>query len=231
MRRFLNILPVVLLFLIIALAVISWIASVYGADCRNILSSEGIRWAVSAIMDNLRKSPWNYVLIATATLSMVVESGIISGFSKQKYLRQRRAYMLVTLALVGFAILVVLVCLFQKNTLLSAFGTFRNSALQRGLFPLVAFVVYLLALIYAYAIGRFNGVADVIKATVSLLARIADYFITLFFASQLVAVMLYAFYTSFTPDQPLPLSMTCFAGALYGIPLLLHYYLALNNHE
>ncbi len=231
MRRFLNILPLILIILIVLMAVVSWIANVYGAECRNILSSEGMRWMVAMFMENFRLAPWHYIIIALATASMIVESGVISGFSKQKYLRQRRAYMLVAMALALFVAIAIVLSLLPGNVLLSAFGTFNNSALQRGLFPIIAIILYVLSLIYAFAIGRFNSVSDVIQATVSLPVKIADYFITLFVASQFIAVILYAFFLDFTPSQSLPAIVIVLAACLYGIPLLIHCYLALSNHE
>lgn len=231
LRRFLNILPLILLLLIFAAAVISWIANVYGANCRNILSSEGMRWAVAMIMENFKQAPWHYIIIALATISMITESGIITGFSKQKYLRQKRAYMLVAMALAVFVAFAIVLSLLPGNILLSAFGTFGNSALQKGLFPMIAVILYIISLIYAYAIGRFNDVSDVIKATVNLPVRVADYFITLFLASQLIAVLLYAFYLDFTPAMALPSDMAILAACLYGFPLIFHCFLALTNHE
>ena len=231
MRRFLNILPVILLLLILLVAVVSWIGNVYGWNCRNILSGEGMRWAVDMIMENFSWAPWNYVVLGTATLSMVNESGIISGFSKQKYLRQRRAYALVGVVLGLMAMIVILLSLLPGNTLLSAFGTFSHSALQRGLFPLISIALFVLSLIYAFAIGRFNSIDDVVKATVNLPVRIAGYFITMFVASQLISVLLYAFFIDYTPAKTMPVPMIVFAACLYGIPLVLHCLFAIKNHE
>jgi p-aminobenzoyl-glutamate transporter AbgT len=222
LRRSLNILPVILLLLIVIVAVISWIANVYGANCRNILSSEGMRWTVEMIMDNFNRSPWTYIVVGLASLSMIVESGIISGFSKQKYLRQRRAYMLVAVVMAVIAALALILYLLPGNSLLSAFGTFNNSALQRGLFPIIAVLLYMLSLIYAFAIGRFNDIEDVIKATVNITVRIPGYFITLFVASQLIAVILYSFFIDYNLSLPMPTSVKILAVILYGIPLILH---------
>ena len=222
MRRSLNILPVILLLLIVIVAVISWIANVYGANCRNILSSEGMRWTVEMIMDNFNRSPWTYIVVGLASLSMIVEYGIISGFSKQKYLRQRRAYMLVAVVMAVIAALALILYLLPGNSLLSAFGTFNNSALQRGLFPIIAVLLYMLSLIYAFAIGRFNDIEDVIKATVNITVRIPGYFITLFVASQLIAVILYSFFIDYNLSLPMPTSVKILAVILYGIPLILH---------
>ena len=107
MKRFLNILPLALIVLFFLCAVISWIGNVYGWQCRNVLSGEGVRWLVAMIMDNFNRSPWDYVVLSTATVSVIAESGIITGFNKQKYLRQKRAYMLVLLILFLIALFVM----------------------------------------------------------------------------------------------------------------------------
>ena len=130
--------------------------------------------------------------------------------------------MLVAVVLAVIAALALILYLLPGNTLLSAFGTFSNSALQRGLFPIIAVLLYLLSLIYAFAIGRFNDMEDVVKATVNITVRIPGYFITLFVASQLIAVILYSFFIDYNLSLPMPTPVKLLAAVLYGIPLILH---------
>lgn len=174
------------------------------------------------IMDNFNRSPWDYVVLSTATVSVIAESGIITGFNKQKYLRQKRAYMLVLLILFLIAICVMIFTLLPGNVLMSAFGTFQNSAMQKGLFPMLAIAFYVIAVVYGYATGRFYNVDDIFRATVALPAKIAQYFITMFVASQFLSLLLFAFCLDYTPGMDYPLTVLCLAVGLYVVPLLCH---------
>ena len=200
-----------LIVLFFLCAVISWIGNVYGWQCRNVLSGEGVRWLVAMIMDNFNRSPWDYVVLSTATVSVISESGIITGFNKQKYLRQKRAYMLVLLILFLIAICVMIFTLLPGNVLMSAFGTFQNSAMQKGLFPMLAIAFYVIAVVYGY---------------VALPAKIAQYFITMFVASQFLSLLLFAFCLDYTPGMDYPLPVLCLAVGLYVVPLLCHCFIA-----
>ena len=191
-----------------------------------MLSGEGLRWLVSMIMDNFNRAPWGYVVLSTATVSVIAESGIITGFNKQKYLRQKRAYMLVLLILFLIAICVMVFTLLPGNVLMSAFGTFQNSAMQKGLFPMLAIAFYVIAVVYGYATGRFYNVDDIFRATVALPAKIAQYFITMFVASQFLSLLLFAFCLDYTPGMDYPLPVLCLAVGLYVVPLLCHCFIA-----
>ena len=215
-----------LIVLFFLCAVISWIGNVYGWQCRNVLSGEGVRWLVAMIMDNFNRSPWDYVVLSTATVSVISESGIITGFNKQKYLRQKRAYMLVLLILFLIAICVMIFTLLPGNVLMSAFGTLQNSAMQKGLFPMLAIAFYVIAVVYGYATGRFYNVDDIFRATVALPAKIAQYFITMFVASQFLSLLLFAFCLDYTPGMDYPLPVLCLAVGLYVVPLLCHCFIA-----
>ena len=107
--------------------------------------------------------------------------------------------MLVLLILFLIALFVIVFTLLPGNVLMSAFGTFQNSAMQKG---------------------------DIFRATVALPAKIAQYFITMFVASQFLALLLFAFCLDYTPGMDYPLPVLCLAVVLYLVPLLCHCFLA-----
>ena len=229
MSRFLNILPLALLIAICLIAVLSWIGSVYGWDCRNVLSADGLRWSISRFMIHLNNAPWEYVIMLTATISVITESSIVSNLAGSKNLKQKRAYMTVAVIIAVLILATTILSLLPGNILMSAFGTFSNSALQHGLFPIAVLMVYGIAVIYGYATGRFYNLRDIYSATVSLPVRISTYFITLFVTSQLVSLILYVFYTDYHPGLERPFSITAIAFCLYWIPWMLHVYIAYKD--
>ena len=222
MKRLLNTWPLAILISICVLSVLSWIGNVYGWNCRNVLSADGLRWVMARFMIHLDASPWGYVIMLTSAVSVIRESAVISGLTGQKNLKQKRAYMLVSIVLIALLSLVILLSLLPGNIFMSAFGTFRNSALERGAFAILTLVVYAISVIYGYATGRFFNLSDIYKATVSLTQHIATYFITLFLTSQLVAFMTYIFFTNFHSGLDRPLSVVIISFCLYWIPWLLH---------
>ena len=74
MNKFLHTLPFLLLILIALLTILSWIGNVYGMDVQNLLSADGIRWAVGNIFPNFNAAPIVATLISMMTLSIVIES-------------------------------------------------------------------------------------------------------------------------------------------------------------
>ncbi len=222
MKRLLNTWPLAILISICILSVLSWIGNVYGWDCRNVLSADGLRWAIARFMIHLNAAPWGYFIMLTAAISVVKESAILEGLTGPKNLKQKRAYMLVAIIMIVLISLVVLMILLPGNLFLSAFGTFRNSALERGVFAILTIVVYAISVIYGYATGRFFNLRDIYMATVSLPQRMATYFITLFLTSQLVAFITYIFFTNYHPGLDRPVSISSISFCLYWIPWLLY---------
>ena len=231
MRKILNLLPLLCLALIICAAIVSWIGSYYGMNCRNLLTDEGGRWAVAMVMQNLGNAPWGYVVLATSTVSIIAESGIVAGLGRPRSLKQNRAYMIVVLTAFVIALIITVLALIPGNKFLSAFGTFHNSSLEKGLFPLVCFFLTAISVVFAFAIGRFSNMADVWDALVRLPVGIATYFITFFFVSQFIAVLLFGFYMDYNPTMDIPLSVRIFEFVMYGLPLLAHCVLYLKQHE
>lgn len=218
MSKFFKYIPVALCLLIIAVAVISWIGAAYGWGCRSVLSQQGIRWAVANIVDNIMRAPWAMVAIITTTVGIVCESRIIQEVNDRKSLRVKRAYMIVAVMIIILIAIVAVLYLLPGNTLLSAFGTFNHSPLQRGLIPLIAIVIDIIAVVFGYASGQFTSLEDVYKAFVSLPINIAQVIIIMLIAPQLIAECQYVFHDFFLqhPNANFILRIT-----LYYIPLLI----------
>ena len=195
------------------MAVISWIGEAYGWGCRAVLSKQGLRWAVANLGDNINKAPWAIVAIITTTVSLVCESNIIKDFKDRSSLRVRRAYMIVAVMVIILAVMTSIFYFMPGNTLLSAFGTFNNSPLQRGLIPLAAILVDIFAIVFGYASGRFTSITDAYKAFVALPAKIIQFIIIMILAPQLIAECQYAFDDFFND----------YTTAIWTLRILLYY--------
>lgn len=175
--------------MIILTAILSWLGSIYGWGCRNLIDEDGLRWFVAHFMDNIIKGPIEYILLFDITIGTVVESEIFNFRRKKIYLKQKRAYMIVMVICLLILTSVFIMNILPGNLLLTAFGQFHNSPLQKGLIPLIALFFILMALVFGYASGRFSNFQDMSKAMTSVIVRTADYFTTFIIAAQLFAIL------------------------------------------
>ena len=188
---------------------------------QNLLSSEGIRWAVTNMMQNFRKAPLTEIMLFVFTASLIVESGVTSVLSRRTTLKQRRAgQVTIVVFLVSFAMLAVLTIM-PDSLLLSSFGTLSHSPLLYGAYPIVLCILTFCSITYGYLSGRFLGPTDILKATTVLPVRIIGYFVAVLFAAQLVACLQYVFphVVLLHYDSPLsPLNVL-----FYYLPLIFYY--------
>ncbi len=196
LKRTINLIPFFFSFLIIMIAILSWLGSIwnlFGEGCRNLIDGDGLRWFVANFMKNIKQAPWEYIFLITLTISVVKEAEILEFYKKTMSLKRKRAYMIVIALTVIVLALVIIVNLLPGNILLTAFGRYGNSPLQNGLIPLLALFLVFVSLVFGYTSGRFYGFEDMSKALSALMAKITDYLVTLIVAAQLAAVVEFAF--------------------------------------
>lgn len=219
--------PLLYLLGILVLAIVSWIGSVYGLDVHNLLSGEGLRWCVSNVLANFRHAPLAEILLALLALGILTESGFcrtLIDFLHPHHslrdisLKRQRAFQLSLLAVILCIALTLSLTFFNNSLLLSAFGTFVGSALQHGLFPLLLLLLMVVGVVFGTTSGRFLTAADLIHAAGWLLSRVADYFLTLFLAAQLVGCLTFVLPTPAGHAAP----MMLVSAILYLVPLILY---------
>lgn len=203
----------------------SWVASIYVEGVEGLLTPRGIRWMCVNIIPNFASVHLAKMLLGLMAISVLRESGIIATLRGHISMKQKRA-----LQITGISVLIVL-CLFSlllflpKAILLSAFGTFHNSAFSKGLDGLLMCLVILIGNVYGYTSGRFLTMRDFVHGHVSIFSTLANFFVILFFASQLIGCI------EFTGILPLlgddGTAVYWLRGLLYNIPLLLYILLAL----
>ena len=98
-NRFSSTLSIVFFLLTLALALFSWIGSIYGlGEVQSLLSAEGIRWVLGHVVENYVQSPvLGMVLILFMGLGIVRCSGLydavkrFAGRNKLVSRKERRA--------------------------------------------------------------------------------------------------------------------------------------------
>ncbi len=199
-----RIAPLILLVLIVLTAILSWVGNVYDWGLHNLLDAEGLRWAFTHVLSNLRQSPWAEIVLGLSALSIVMESGLMQVFTSRfwqkdrRSLRKLRALQITSVVALLFVVCALYFVLVPTSPLLSAFGRFSQSPFYYGLYPYILLSMAVVAATYGYASGRFLSFGDMVQALVALPVGIASYFVTLFMASQFIACLHYVL------DVPLP---------------------------
>ncbi|MBR1667872.1 MAG: AbgT family transporter [Bacteroidaceae bacterium] len=225
LRRFLQCYFWCIAISLILLLFVSWVLGIYVDGVSGLLTARGIRWLCINIVPNFASVHLAKMLLGLMAISVLRESGIISTYRRHVSLKQKRA-----LQITGVSFLLI-VCLFSlllflpNAPLLSAFGTFQGSALSKGFYGIFMCLAIFIGNVYGYTSGRFLTMRDFVHAHVSIFSTVANYFVILFLASQLVGCL---DYTGILPLLGADATVLyILRGILYNVPLLLYILLAL----
>lgn len=189
----------VFFLLTVAVALFSWIGSIYGlGKVQSLLSPEGIRWELRHAIGNFVQTPaLGIVMMLFLGLGIAVHSGILGTLArvvkKGKPIshKEKRALILAVCTLFVY-ILMILCTTFAPWTMLrSVTGSLTNSPFQKGIYYLISFGVGLSGMVFGYASGRFRDDKDIIRGMSCLFSRFADYFVVLFFIVQFFSSLMY----------------------------------------
>ena len=209
-----------ILITLVLLLFVSWVLSIYVDGVQGLLTTRGIRWICSNIVPNFATVPIASMLLGLMAVSVLRASGILKVFRSHVSLKQRRALQITGVSVVVVLCLFSLLLLLPDAVLLSAFGTIRHSAFSRGFFGLLACFAIFIGNVYGYTSGHFTTVRDSIQAHASIFSSVADCFVLLFLASQLVNSLDYTGILPLLGDDG---TVLCWIrGLLYYVPLLLY---------
>lgn len=214
-----------ILVALVLLLFVSWVLSIYVDGVQGLLTTRGIRWMCSNIVPNFSTVPIASILLGLMAVSVLRASGILKAFRSHVSLKQRRALQITGVSVIVVLCLFSLLLLLPDAVLLSAFGTIRHSAFSKGLFGLLACLAIFIGNVYGYTSGRFTTVRDFIQAHASIFSSVANYFVMLFLASQLVNCLDYTGILPLLGDDGTALFLI--RGLLYDGPLLLYVLLAI----
>ena len=224
-QRFLKHLFWGVLTALVLLFFISWVLSIYVDGVHGLLTTRGIRWMCVNIVPNFSSVHIAKLLLGLMAMSVIRASGILQAFRSHISLKQRRALQITGVSVVVALILFSMLLLLPDPVLLSAFGTFRNSAVSRGFFGLLACLAIFAGNVYGYTSGRFATMRDFMQAHASIFAAIPNYFVMLFLASQFVNCLNYTGILPLLGDDGT--FFYIIKGFLYNGTLLLYILLAL----
>lgn len=183
----------------VALALFSWIGSIYGiAEVQSLLSAEGVRWMLSHAVANFVQAPaLGVVLILMMGLGVVSRSGFSDALKrsvrKDKKLsrKERRALGLSFATFLSCVLVVFVAMILPWNLLLSTTGSWIHSPFSKGFVYLLSVGLGVSGMVYGYASDTFRGVGSVVEAMSCLISRYAVYFVVLFFTVQFFSSLVY----------------------------------------
>ena len=183
----------------VALALFSWIGSIYGiAEVQSLLSAEGVRWVLSRAVTNYVQVPaLGIVFVLMMGLGVVSRSGLFDtlrrGIRKDKKLsrKERRALGLAFIAFFSYVFVVVVAMILPWNLLMSATGGWLYSPFSKGFVYILSVGVGISGMVYGYASDAFRKMGEVVEAMSCLISRHAVYFVVLFFTVQFFSSLEY----------------------------------------
>lgn len=191
-NRFPSTLSIVFFLLTLALALFSWIGSIYGlGEVQSLLSAEGIRWVLGHVVENYVQSPvLGMVLILFMGLGIVRRSGMydavkrFSGRNRLVSRKERRALTMSIGVLLLYLAVLVLSMLLPWNLYWNITGGWLHSPFSKGLVYLLSVGVGLAGMVYGYVSDSFRRLADVVEGMSSMIAERSHCFVSLFFIIQ-----------------------------------------------
>lgn len=191
-NRFPSTLSIVFFLLTLALALFSWIGSIYGlGEVQSLLSAEGIRWVLGHVVENYVQSPvLGMVLVLFMGLGIVRRSGMydavkrFSGRNRLVSRKERRALTMSIGVLLLYLAVLILSMLLPWNLYWNITGGWLHSPFSKGLVYLLSVGVGLAGMVYGYVSDSFRRLADVVEGMSSMIAERSFCFVSLFFIIQ-----------------------------------------------
>ena len=198
-NRFSSTLSIVFFLLTLALALFSWIGSIYGlGEVQSLLSAEGIRWVLGHVVENYVQSPvLGIVLILFMGVGIVFRSGLydagkrFAGRNKLFSRKERRALTLAVGVLLLYFAMLVMSMFLPWNLYWNITGGWLHSPFSKGLVYLLSIGIGLGGMVYGYVSDTFRHLFDVVEGMSSLIAERSFTFVSLFFIIQFFSSLEY----------------------------------------
>lgn len=146
------------------LMVVSWLVTAANPELymRSMLGGEGLRWLFGRFTENLESPLLVWIILGSIAYGAVSESGVVAAMQKGKandYRTRMALHVVVGELMAAFCIMAMLTIL-PHGILLSAVGQLFPSSFSVGLFPMLAFLAWVVAFTYGFMTGRFRSVTD-----------------------------------------------------------------------
>lgn len=177
----------VLLIVLIAIVLFSWIANAAGFHIRSLLSAEGIRWSFVHSVNNAGMQGLVYVILTLSACGAVLHSGmwetliqlIFPNPLRPVALRQKRALFYVLFIICLCLVSLITLLLMPESILLSVTGRFYPSPLSQGIVLSLNISIIIVSLAFGAMSNRFRSTSELIHTFYYGFERFAS-FITVY---------------------------------------------------
>lgn len=145
----------------LVLVLLSWIAASARPDwaIRTLISDTGARWLVGSLESSLESPLLVWLILGMISVGAFIDGGLKDALHglvcKAKIsFRSRIALYLVGLEVFAFIVVILLLCFIPHAPLLSITGSLFPGSLQRGIVPLICFLVVLCSVSYPVMNGQ-----------------------------------------------------------------------------
>ena len=144
------------------LVLLSWLlSSMMLEGVRSLLSSEAIRWFMGQFSEILLSPLLIWLLLLAMSVGTLRQSRILS---RAVNYRERMSQRFALLLLVGYVVVILLLTAVPHAILLSSTGLLFPSPFSRALVPIIAFGIWLVSVVYGFAVKTLGSFADVCQA-------------------------------------------------------------------
>lgn len=174
-RERISYLPLMLyMVLLLSLWLLSWLLGVLQLliedtfALRNLMTAEGVRWALRSSLNSVESAPWGVSMVLVAACGAIEASGLTQlfcGFFARRALTavQRRAVAIASVMLLLYVSLLFACTVAPWQFLLGATADVSASPLARGWLLILLLGVLLVSLSYGYVYGNFRSTIDVLQ--------------------------------------------------------------------
>lgn len=188
--------------LLLAVWLLSWFAGVAGVFVsgevlvENLVSAEGVRWALRSASYSLESAPWGVAVLCVVCVGLIVGSGLLHTVcevlrGRGLVYHRRKAG---SAALVVFLLCVILIFLCTVSPwhlLMGVSGDFSSSPLAKGWLLVLFIVVLAVSAIHGAVCGNYRMLSDVVRGVCDVFVMFAPAFVAMVPASGLVACLDY----------------------------------------
>lgn len=179
------------MLLTLAVLFVSWIGSIYDwQGVQNLLSPEGLRWALRSLADNYLHSP---VLLPALILffgaGLWADSGLGQSLwrvcsGKHSLFRKERRGLWMALVMGGIYVAACGVLAWGPwGIVRNVIGTLEDSPLAKGIWCVISLGMSLMAIVYACVADYYRSDKDIVRGMSCLFVRRPTFFVTLFFVT------------------------------------------------
>lgn len=195
------ILPASLFFVLMqAVAVLSWIGSIYGwPGVQSLLNAEGLRWTLRNVMPNMLGAPWlGDILILAFGIGLCLHSGWwaavrnLVGGKRKCSKKGARAWKISLLVGVAWLVVCAVAMWGPWGDLRSITGDLEGSPLSDGASLLCSSGLGLMGVAYGFAADHYRTDRDVVAGMSYAFRQFSACFVTLFFVAQFFAAFHYS---------------------------------------